>query len=157
MQSSSINRFFGLFLISGLFCTAACGSPQSSTAEPASDPCYDADIAAKRVWNEETRVHVKAQVMEWGGELGVDVATQKAEEITNSMDRLADDWARMRKAVCNDHFKRATITKEEYQSRADCLDELLTRQRNFLSSLSSPQVDVGAQLAQINGALEECR
>jgi hypothetical protein len=137
----------------------SCASSPTATQGPVAgkdDPCYDADIAAKRVWNEETRVQVKATVMQWGGEIGVDTAKRQAEEITSSMDRVTDDWARMRKAVCKDHFTRATLSKAEYQQRADCLDRLLTRQRTFLNSLTSPQADVSKQLAGITQELESC-
>jgi hypothetical protein len=144
---------FGLLAIA----LAACGGPGASSAPNApEDPCSDANIAGKRVWNEEARVHVKVQVMQWGGEVGADVAQQNAEEIVSSMDRLTDDWARMRKAICKDHFSRHTLAKAEYQQRADCLDRLLTRQRTFLESLSSPQANVGEQLTAIDQELESC-
>ena len=150
------------FLLSALGITflVACGAPQAGPQEPTqgtSDPCYDADIAAKRVWNDETRVQVKAEVMEWGTEIGVNVAQEKAVEITNSMDRLTDDWARMRKAVCKDHFTRQTLSKAEYQQRADCLDRLLMRQRTFLTSLSSPQMDMSEQLTAMTEEMNSCR
>lgn len=93
-----------------------CASSQHAPPSPAgdsSDPCHDADIAGKRVWNQEARVKVRAQVMEWGGEIGAEFAEQKALEITSSMDRVTDDWARMRKAVCKDHFTRQTLSKPE--------------------------------------------
>jgi hypothetical protein len=156
MLALKILRWGGLLAWLGV---AACGSsapPEPQTGKEG-DPCHDADIAGKRVWNDETRVNVKGQVMQWGGEIGVDVAQARAEEITSSMDHLSDDWARMRKAVCKDHFTRHTLTKDEYQARVDCLDRLLTRQRTYLSSLSSPQADGGTQLAALNTELESCR
>lgn len=137
-----------------------CASTPNSAAAPraeTSDPCYDADIAAKRVWNEETRITINARVLQWGGELGVDVAQQRAQDITNSMDRLTDDWARMRKAVRRDHFVRETLSKDEYQRRADCLDRLLARQRTFLDSLTTPNSDITAQLQNINRELVTCQ
>jgi hypothetical protein len=134
-----------------------CGGGQKTPDADAADPCFDADIAAKRVWNDETRVDVKAKVMQWSGELGADVAQQKVEEVTNSMDRLTDDWARMRKAVCGDHFKRKTLDAAGYQKRVDCLDRLLSRQRTFLGSLSSPNAQLDAQLTGLNEELSTCR
>lgn len=138
---------------------SACGGARSEPeagASAADDPCFDADIAAKRVWNDETRVELKGQVMQWSGELGADVAQQKLVEITNSMDRLTDDWARMRKAVCGDHFKRKTLDAAGYQKRVDCLDRLLSRQRTLLGSLSAPNADVSAQLSGLNEELGTC-
>ena len=137
-----------------------CASSQHAPPSPAgdsSDPCHDADIAGKRVWNQEARVKVRAQVMEWGGEIGAEFAEQKALEITSSMDRVTDDWARMRKAVCKDHFTRQTLSKPEYQQRADCLDRLLMRQRTFLTSLSSPQMDMSEQLTAMTEEMNSCR
>jgi hypothetical protein len=147
------HAFFWLALV-----LASCGSRQPAAAAPDStDPCFDADIAAKRVWNDETRVQINARIMSWGGQLGTDVAHEHAEQISSSMDRLTDDWARMRRAVCKDHFTRQTLTKAEYQQRADCLDRLLARQRTFLESLSSPLVDASTQLASMSEELDTCR
>jgi hypothetical protein len=132
---------------------------QDKAEEPkqqAADPCYDADIGGKRVWNDETRVRIQAEVLQWGGEIGAEVAQKKALEITSGMDQLTDDWARMRKAVCKDHFTRHTLTSEQYQARADCLDHLLTRQRTYLSSLASPRADASEQLEAIGAELEKC-
>ncbi len=136
-------------------------TPPQSQSQPAehdtTQPCHDADIAAKRVWNDEIRVQVRAQVMEWGSEVGVEVAEERAVEVASSMDRVTDDWARMRKAVCRDHFVRDTLTKAQYQTRADCLDRLLTRQRTLLNSLSSPQSNLSEQLTGITDELDTCR
>ncbi len=134
---------------------AACGAQQPASED--SDPCHDSDIAAKRVWNEETKVKVEGQVMQWGGKVGVDVARARAEEVVSSMDRIADDWARMRRAVCKDHFVRKTLTVEAYQRRADCLDQLLARQRIFLSSLQQPSDDASEQISAIGKQLQTCQ
>ena len=151
-------RFPGALAVM-LLLLAGCGSSQvdpQGSEDAQKDPCYDSDIAAKRTWNKEAKIQVKAQVMEWGGEIGVDIAQQKALEITNSMDRLTDDWARMRKAVCKDHFVRDILTKDELKTRNDCLDRMLSRQRTFLTTLESPQVDVSEQLTAINEELMSC-
>jgi hypothetical protein len=148
---------FAMGLVAG---APSCSGSSESVRDPSADsndPCYDADITVKRVWNEEVKVKVRAQVMQWGGDVGMDVAEEQALAITGSMDRLSDDWARMRKAVCNDHFRRRTLTQQEYQRRVDCLDRLLTRQRTFLSSLASPRADVGQQLAAIDEEVKTCR
>lgn len=141
-----------------LGCAASQPPQQPQPAEHGTNhPCHDADIAAKRVWNDEIRVQVRAQVMEWGSEVGVDVAEERAVEVTSSMDRVTDDWARLRKAVCRDHFVRDTLTKAQYQARADCLDRLLTRQRTLLNSLGSPQSNLSEQLAGMTDELQSCR
>lgn len=157
-QLMSFSRFSLLLAVASHL--LACSGSQSTPRDPhgpSADPCADEDLGVKRVWSSETKVHVRAQVLEWGGELGGAVAEQKALEISNTMDRLTDDWARMRKAVCRDHLVRETLSKEAYQARVDCLDRLLTRQRTFLQTLTTPAADLGAQLAALHGELEACR
>lgn len=156
MASNTYWRFGALVGFLELACASARNEPPEQPAA-SQDPCADADVAIKKVWSSETKVEVRAQVMSWGGEVGTEVAEQKAFQIDSSMDSLSEDWVRMRTAVCNDRFKRHTISDAEYQSRADCLDELLTRQRSFLNSLSSPHADLTGQLTAMNDALQSCR
>lgn len=130
---------------------------RSGTSEPtADDKCSDTDLAIKQVWNEETRVNIKGKVLKWGGQIGIEVAKATAEETINKMDRLVDDWARMRKATCRDHFVRNTIDESGYQSRVDCLNKILIRQRNLLNTLDAVQVNVAEQLAAIGDELNSC-
>jgi hypothetical protein len=140
---------------------AGCGAPQGApeaggAGRESSDPCHDAHLPIKRVWNEEVRASVNAQVIEWGSEIGFELAEERALEVTTSMDRATQDWALMRVAVCKDHFVRQTLSKSEYQARADCMDRLLTRQRTFLNSLSSPQAELSEQLTGIADELQSC-
>ncbi len=103
------------------------------------------------------RVDVRAKWQGMGGELGGEVETTDVEQVISSMDSLSDDWARMRQAVCLDHFKRGTLTKAEYQRRADCLDELLSRQRTLVTALSAGTETTQEQMRGLSDALSNCR
>ena len=129
---------------------------KNSTQPSPPDKCADNTIAVTKKEREEVRAIIKAKVLKWEAEAGGEVVRAKELEITNSMDRVLDDWARMRQAVCYDHFKREMITAEEYQTRVDCLNAILAQQRTFLQSLESPQADASAQLAEINNSITDC-
>jgi hypothetical protein len=120
------------------------------------DPCHDSDLAGKRVWNDETRLSVRARVGLWSGEVGGEVVERTTLEITSAMDRIADDWARMRRSVCRDYLVRRTLDGAEYQTRVDCLDRTLVKERAFLAALEHPQVNVSTSLHGIESEMERC-
>jgi hypothetical protein len=149
-----IARIALLTALSGCGATSK-AAPQTTTAD--ADPCADAESSTKRFWNESIKLQVEAQILEWKGTLGGQVARQKASEVTSSMDRITDDWARMRRSVCRDYTIRQSLGAGAYQRRVDCLDRLLSRQRTFVESLAQPSPDVSAQLASLNDELDACR
>ncbi|HEU5076186.1 MAG TPA: hypothetical protein VFU02_18465 [Polyangiaceae bacterium] len=138
---------------------AACGGSSTPGANSAvADPCTDVDLDVKKVWSEETKVDLRAELMgQWGGELGTEVARQRAQSVETQMDDIARDWVMLRQSACLDHFKRGLGTDAEYQARVACFDSVLQHQRSALGALAR-DADAGvAALDDLNRELVTCR
>ena len=77
--------------------------------------------------------------------------------LANKMDAISEDWVRLRRSVCLDHFKRKIISAEEYRSQVRCFDERLDRQRRLVTSLKSELTEEARKLAEsLSGASSAC-
>ncbi|MCA9695343.1 MAG: hypothetical protein R3A51_15460 [Nannocystaceae bacterium] len=128
-----------------------------ATESPKTEACDDFELDVARSWNDQTRVSIKAQLLDrWGGELGVEAARQRAESVVTSMDQISADWVRLRRAACLDYFKRGLGTAEAYQARAGCLDRALERQRAVVTSLEGGDDAVLTALGGLSDELARC-
>ncbi|MFV8750752.1 hypothetical protein ACNOYE_09395 [Nannocystaceae bacterium ST9] len=119
----------------------ACVGPQGGPGEPA-DPCADFEVEVERTWS----ASIKAEVMKHGGEIEL----EQRQAVVNKMDRISEDWVRMRTSVCKDHFVRQLIDKDEYAARVRCFDDRLNRQRTLAETLSG-----GAAAGEVEAAIDE--
>jgi hypothetical protein len=116
----------------------ACGAgPAPPQAE---DPCKDVDLQVERFWSAQ----VKAQVLGYGG--GAEASQRQS--IANKMDSISEDWVRLRRSTCRDHFVRKTLSTEDYQSQVRCFDDRLDQQRKLVTLLKDGATAEGASLAQ---------
>ena len=135
-----------------------CAHASSQRAGGADAACDDFQTDVEHVWNEQTKVNVRASLMDrWSGELGVDVARQQSESVASKMDRVAQDWVMLRRAACMDHFKRGVGSAEAYQARARCFDDVLQTQRNVLIGLQNGSVASVSDVSALDGVLDRCR
>ena len=138
----------------------ACGGSSTPEANntPPSDPCADFDLDVKKVWSEETKVNLRAELMgQWQGEFGADVAQERAQSVETKMDDISRDWVMLRRSACLDHFKRGLGTDAEYQARVDCFDRVLQHQRSALSELGRDAEAGAAAMDSLNQELATCR
>lgn len=117
----------------------ACANAQPRAA---ADPCADFELEVERVWS----AAIKAEVMAKGGSIEV----EQRSAVTNQMDRISEDWVRMRTSVCKDHFVRELISKDEYAARVRCFDDRLDRQRKLAELLEG-----GAPASEVEPAIDE--
>jgi hypothetical protein len=154
-------RFAVGLLCFGFLLEGACASSQSPAPVGASsraDACSDFDLDVKKVWSEETKVNVQANLMgQWGGQLGTDVARERAQSVTTHMDQISQDWVMLRRSACLDHFERHVGTDAEYQARVDCLNRILARQRTVVTTLNSDAKQSAEAMSGLNGELEKCQ
>lgn len=141
-----------LTLGSPIACASGSSSPGGSK-----DLCADFELDVKKVWAKDTRVGLEAKLLErWGGEVQMEVAKQRTEEVVTGMDRFARSWVMMRQASCNDHFKRDLLPADQYQARVLCLDGALQRQSTFVQALSAGGELASAALAGLDQELQQC-
>ena len=151
---------FAIARLACAFFLGACGGrggPDSETG-PSQDPCSDFDLDVRKVWSEQTKVEVRASIMDqWSAELGADVAAQQAQSVETSMDRIASDWVMLRRSACLDHFKRGIGSDGEYQAKVGCFDRVLQRQRTALGELGEGSAAGLAAIEGLNQELASCR
>ncbi len=125
-----------------LLALALSGCAGTNARATEADPCADFEVEVEKTWS----ASLKAKVMQHGGEIEVERRTA----VVNKMDRISEDWVRMRTSVCKDHFVRELISKPDYAARVRCFDDRLDRQRTLAETLSS-----GASPAGIESSLDE--
>lgn len=128
---------------------AACASSPPPPQSQAADPCADVELDVEKVWG----ASIRAEFLGKGGE----IAGETRQAVATKLDALSRDWVMLRRSVCLDHFKRQVISKDQYASRAACLDQTLQRQRSLIAALDAggePQPD--AQLESISDEIGRC-
>jgi len=145
----------GLCVVLGI---GACAGSAPPSRNGTDDPCADFELDVRRVWSDETKVNLRASLMDqWSSELDVHVAQEKAQEIETSMDRVAQDWVMLRRSACMDHFKRSVGTADDYRSRTVCFDRVLQRQRAAIEALARDAAAGRSALDAIGQELDSCR
>lgn len=143
-------RVHGVFVLSLLLLAgSACGSAQPAPAQ--GDPCSDVDLDVERVWSAQ----IRAEFLQQGGSIG----GEHREAVATRMDDISRDWAMLRRSVCLDYFRRHVITRQEYTTRADCLDRNLQSQRSAVTTLKAgaQDADSGAMLDSLTRGMDQCR
>ena len=138
-------------------CLGLVGCEKTTTPEEAStDPCGDFELDVKKVWNDDVRVELGAKILEHGGDAEIEVRRAKVRSVETTMDAFSRDWVMLKRSACLDHFKRDMLTKEQYQSRSQCFDSLLTRQRTLVQAMmGDPSLGADA-LEEINRETTRC-
>jgi len=154
MSSRTSLRGPALILAVALCPIAACATSRSRA--PA-DPCGDFTLDVKKVWSQSTRVSVEGKLLErWGGEGQLEVARQRASAVITEMDRFGRSWVMMREAVCNDHFKRGLLDKDDYRVRVQCLDAALQRQNTLVQAMTGGGELASDALTGLDRELQQC-
>lgn len=133
--------------VSALLLSCA-GSPPPQ-GQAGADPCADVELDVEKMWG----AGIRAEFLGKGGE----IAGETRQVVATKLDALSRDWVMLRRSVCLDHFKRQVISKDQYASRAACLDQTLQRQRSLIAALdagSEPQPD--AQLETLSDEIGRC-
>lgn len=128
---------------------ASCASAPSAQQGQPADPCADVDLDVEKVWG----ASIRAEFLGKGGE----IAGETRQAVATKLDALSRDWVMLRRSVCLDHFKRQVISKDQYASRAACLDQTLQRQRTLIAALdagSEAQPDM--QLKSLSDEIGRC-
>jgi hypothetical protein len=110
----------------------ACGGAQPAPAGASAqsgDPCADVELDVEKVWG----ASVRAEFLGKGGA----IAGETRQSVATKLDALSRDWVMLRRSVCLDYFKRQVISKQQYSTRAACLDQNLQRQRSLIASLDA--------------------
>lgn len=133
-----------------LLALLACGGASKDVNAGGDDPCKDVDLAVEKVWS----AGIKAEVMGYGG--GINAEERK--KIANNMDAMSEDWVRLRRSVCRDHFVRKLISVDEYKKQVRCFDDRLDQQRNLVTLLKGSNTDEATSAAkQLTATPSACR
>ena len=139
-----------------LFLLVSCRRDDSTT--PPAAPCEDFEIDVEHEWNSAVKVEIEAKIMElWEGELGVDMARQRASSVVTTMDAVTSDWVMLRRAVCLDHFERGIGTPEDYQAKVTCFDRVLQGQRTLVAAIDSGDAAAFDLLPGLEAQIDGCR
>ncbi len=115
-------------------------SPAKGPEPVGDDPCKDVDLAVEKVWS----AGIRAEVMGYGG----GVSAEQREKVANKMDAISEDWVRLRRSVCRDHFVRKMISADEYKKQVKCFDERLDHQRKLVTLLKGGDTDEATSVAE---------
>ena len=134
--------------VPALLCSCA-SSPPPQQGQPGSDPCADVELDVEKVWS----AGIRAEFLGKGGE----IAGETRQAVATRLDALSRDWVMLRRSVCLDHFKRQVIDKQQYASRAQCLDQTLQRQRTLIAALDAgSEAQPESQLQALSDEIGRC-
>ena len=123
--------------------------PAAQAEKPPADPCADVELDVEKVWSASIRA-------EFLGKGGV-IAGETREAVATKLDALSRDWVMLRRSVCLDHYKREVISKQQYASRAACLDQNLQRQRSLIAALDAGgEVKLEGELKSVSDEIGRC-
>ena len=108
-----------------------CGGASKGIDSAGDDPCRDVHLAVERAWS----ARIKADVMGYRG----GISAEERMTIANKMDAMSEDWVRLRRSVCRDHFVRKLISVDEYKKQVRCFDARLDQQRKLVTLLKGGQ------------------
>lgn len=155
MSAGPVSRRWRLAPALSLVSVFACATSSAPTG--AADTCADFELDVRRVWSQETKIKLEGKLLErWGGEGQIEIARERAQEVTTHMDRFARSWVMMRQSVCNDHFKRGLLDAEGYRVRVACLDAALQRQNTLVQAMSGDGELAADALAALDQELQGC-
>jgi len=124
----------------GLLVAGCAGSSDSAKDPSGADACNDVDLQVEKVWS----AGIRAQVLGYQG--GGSVEERK--QVVNKMDAISEDWTRLRRSVCLDHFKRKVISAEKYSTQVKCFDDRLDQQRKLVTLLKGEVTEEARKLTQ---------
>ena len=125
------------------------GAAPAQPAKSDSDPCADVELDVEKVWG----ASIRAEFLGKGGA----IAGETRQAVATKLDALSRDWVMLRRSVCLDYFKREVISKQQYSSRAACLDQNLQRQRTLIAALDAgSEAQPDSQLKAVSDEIGRC-